>query len=192
VRSAVGLLLGGVLVTGGCYRYVPLETTTPPLGETMLFHITDRGRVGLSDRFGAGLVRVEGRLTSIDARDYVMNVFRIAQLDGARSMWSGESVRLDREFVGQVHRRQLSRSRTLALAGVITAAAAALVASTNLIGAFSGDDEGEPPVDPISSLVGRVVMGRLVAGRLGWGGGGGGGGGGGRRSKTVVLRQLVP
>lgn len=158
-----------VLAATGCYTYVPLQTASPPVGETMLFQINDRGRVGLSESFGSGLVRVEGRLTSVDARDYVMDVFRVAQLDGTRSTWSGERVRLDKEFVGQVQRRQLSRTRSFALAGAITAGVAALVASKSLIGVFSGDSDEEPPDDPISSLVGRLVIGRFVSGRLVWG-----------------------
>jgi|SRR5688572_13689007 len=152
----------------GCNAYVPVETASPPVGETMSFQITDRGRVELADRFGSGLMWVEGRLTSIDTVGYVMDVFRIQQ-NGARSTWSGESVRLDREFVGQVQRRQLSRTRTFALAGAITAGVAAFIASTSLIGVFSGDTDEEPPDDPISSLVGRLVIGRFVSGRLMWG-----------------------
>ena len=158
-----------VLAAAGCYTYVPLETATPPVGETMAFQITDRGRVGLAESFGSGLARVEGRLTSVDTRDYVLDVFRVAHVDGARSMWSGERVRLDKEFVGQVQRRQLSRTRTYALAGVITAGVAVLLASTDLIGAFSGDVDEDVPDDPISSLVGRLVIGRFVSGRLVWG-----------------------
>ena len=168
MRNASRLFLC-VLAAGGCYTYVPLETDSPPVGETMAFQITDRGRVGLAERFGSGLVRVEGRLTGVDTRDYVMDVFRVAQLDGTRSTWSGENVRLEKEFVGQVLRRQLSRKRTFALAGAITVGVAALFASKSLIGAFSGDSDDEPPDDPISSLVGRLVIGRFVSGRLVWG-----------------------
>lgn len=157
------------LAVGGCYGYVPLETASPPVGETMVFQITDRGRVGLAERFGSGLVRVEGRLTRIDTQHYVMDVFRVAQLDGARSTWSGESVTLEKEFVGQVHRRQLSRTRSFALAGAITSGVTALIASKSLIGVFSGDPEEKLPDDPISSLVGRLLMGRFVSGRLMWG-----------------------
>ena len=157
-----------VLAGTGCYTYVPLETASPPVGETLLFQINDRGRVGL-ESFGSGLVRVEGRLTSVDARDYVMDVFRVTQLNGARSTWSGESVRLDKEFVGQLQRRQLSRTRTFALAGGITAGVAVLVGSKGLIGVFSGDPDEKPPDDPVSSLVGRLVIGRFVSGRLVWG-----------------------
>lgn len=168
MRNASRLFLC-VLAAGGCYTYVPLETDSPPVGETMLFHITDQGRVGLAKSFGSGLSRVEGRLTSVDTRDYVLDVFRVAQLDGTRSMWSGESVRLDKEFIGQVQRRQLSRTRTFALAGAITAGVVAIAASKSLIGAFTGDSDDDPSDDPISSLVGRLVIGRFVSGRLVWG-----------------------
>lgn len=168
MRRASCLLLS-VLTAAGCYTYVPLETTDLPVGETLAFQITDRGRVGMAESFGAGLVRVEGRLTSFDARNYVLDVFRVTQLEGGRSTWSGERVRVDKEFVGQVQRRQLSRTRTYALAGVIAAGVAVLLASTDLIGAFSGDVDEDLPDDPISSLVGRLVIGRFVAGRLVWG-----------------------
>ena len=165
---STSLLVMCALATSGCYTYVPVETADPPVGQTLLFHVTDRGRVGL-ESFGSGLVRVEGRLTSVSTTEYVMDVLRVTQLDGARSTWSGESVRVDKEFVGQVQRRQLSRTRTLALAGGITAGLVMLVASKSLIGAFSGDPDEEPPVDPISSLAGRLVIGRFVSGRLVWG-----------------------
>lgn len=168
MRSA-SRLFPCLLAAAGCYTYVPLETANPPVGETMSFQITDRGRVGLAESFGSGLVQVEGRLTSVDTRDYVMDVFRVAQLDGTRSMWSGERVRLNKEFVGQVQRRQLSRKRTFALAGAITLGVTALVASKSLIGVFSGDPNEKPPDDPIASLVGRLVIGRFVSGRLVWG-----------------------
>lgn len=162
------LLFLCVLSATGCYTYVPLETD-PPVGERLEFQITDRGRVGLAESFGSGLARVEGRLTRVDAQNYALDVFRVTQLDGVRSTWSGESVRLDKGFVGQVQRRQLSRTRTLALAGGIAAGVAALVASRDLIGVFSGDPDEETPIDPIASLVGRLVIGRFAAGRLVWG-----------------------
>ena len=113
-------LFGAALVAQGCYSYVPLETESPPLGETVALQITDRGRVGLADRFGAGLVRVEGRVTKVDTADVVLNVFRVSQVGGAGSRWSGESVRLDRGFVGSVQKRELSRPRSWLLAGGIT------------------------------------------------------------------------
>ena len=142
---------GALLIAAGCYSYVPLETETPPVGETVALQITDRGRVGLADRFGAGLVRVEGRVTKVDTADVVMNVFRVSQVGGG-SRWSGESVRLDRGFVGSVQKRELSRSRSWLLAGAITVGAAAFIASNRLLGLFSGDRADDTPVEPIMSL----------------------------------------
>jgi hypothetical protein len=163
-------LCGALLVAQACYSYVPLETETPPLGETVALQITDRGRVGLADRFGAGLVRLEGRVTKVDTADVVLNVFRVSQVGGTGSRWSGESVRLDRGFVGSVQRRELSRSRSWLLAGAITVGVAAFIASNQLFGVFSGDPEDKTPVEPIMSRVparlhsGRVVFGRVVVG----------------------------
>jgi hypothetical protein len=163
-------LCGAVLVAQGCYSYVPLETETPPLGETVALQITDRGRVGLADRFGAGLVRVEGKVTKVDTADVVLNVFRVSQVGGTGSRWSGESVRLDRGFVGSVQKRELSRPRSWLLAGGITVGVVAFIASNRLLGLFSGDPADKPPDDPLASRVSarmfsaRVVLGRLILG----------------------------
>jgi len=48
----------------GCYEYVPVESSSPPVGQLVELKISDPGRVGLAPRFGAGLDLVEGQLLS--------------------------------------------------------------------------------------------------------------------------------
>jgi len=127
---------------------------TPPAGEPVALDITDAGRVGLSDRFGPGLLRVEGRLTSGAAQEYALNVQRVSFLNQPPSRWSGELVRIDRAFVGMVQQRKLSRGRTAFAIGVVVLAVGAIAVGTDLIGFFEGTtgDNGEPP-GPISNRV---------------------------------------
>lgn len=136
-----------------CYNYVPLATDTPPAGQLVELQITDQGRVGLSDRFGPGLERITGRLASQRENEYTVNVYRVSHLSGENTQWSGESVQLNRSFVGLVKGRQLSATRTTILV-VATAAVLYLTAGRALIGSFSGPpDEPDPGDPPVSTRI---------------------------------------
>lgn len=148
-----GMLVVAAAVSQGCYTYVPLDTESPPLGQTISLQITDRGRVELADRFGPGLARIEGLVTAADSQDVVMNVFQVAHVDGLRNRWSGEVVRVRRGFVGRLEERKLSRFRTYALAAATAGAVIGLVASQGLFGWYSGDEAPDPPDDPVDSRV---------------------------------------
>lgn len=153
-----GMLVVAASVSQGCYTYVPLNTESPPVGQTIALQITDRGRVELADRFGPGLARIEGLVTSADSQDVVMNVFQVAHVDGLRNRWSGEMVRVRRGLVGRLEERKLSHVRTYMLVGVTAGAVVGLVASQGLFGWFSGDDPGVPPDDPLESRVWTVRL----------------------------------
>jgi len=136
----------GLPALSACYEYVPMNTSATKAGEVVTFEISDSGRVGLSERFGSGLAAIEGRVESTQPDLYVISVFKVSQLSGESALWSGESVRLQRAFVATTKGRQLSPTRTtlMAIAGI--AIAGTLLASTHLIGNFSGPtDESVPP-----------------------------------------------
>ena len=99
-----------------CYGYVPLATQSPPPGQLVELQVTDKGRVGLSDRFGPGLEVIAGRVESQQANDLMIDVYRVKHITGESTQWSGESVRLDRGFVGLVKARRVSALRTTAIA----------------------------------------------------------------------------
>jgi hypothetical protein len=147
VTRCVGI--GALAVVTGCYTYVPLEPSAPPpRDETVALEITDRGRLELGDRLGPGVLRVEGRITDATPDVLMVNVFRVAQINGQRSQWSGESVRLDRAFVGRVQERQLSRTRTAIAVAAVAVGVGAFIATRGLSGLFNGGDDPGDPVDP--------------------------------------------
>jgi len=147
------IILGGLMLAAqGCYAYVPVETDVAPTGERVALQITDQGRVGLADRLGPGVTRVEGLVTSTDSTDYVMSLFRIAQIGSGTSRWSGESVRVNRNYVGGVERRQLSRGKTALVVGAVMVGVIAFIASRGLFGGVDREDSPEPPPPPGSSL----------------------------------------
>ena len=141
------------VVTGAlsaCYTYVPLRAPAPPVGETLAFEITDQGRVGLGQRMGSGVARIEGRLTGVQDNNYVVNVFSVANIDGTHALWSGEPVNLQRDFVGAVKERKLSRTRSFLLAGGIVGGITAFAVGRSLIGGGRDDREPDPGPGPVA------------------------------------------
>jgi hypothetical protein len=141
-----------------CYEYVPLVATNPPVGQLIDLQISDAGRVGLGDRFGAGVEEIIGRIVSQQGNELTVNVFSVKQLNGETTQWTGETVRIDRANVGMIKERQLSAGRTAVVAIGGAAALVLLLTNRNLLGSFSGSSEeptssGPTPAKVLSPLV---------------------------------------
>lgn len=151
-RKLCVVVLGVLPAASGCYKYAPLDSSAGvQAGEHVAVEITDRGRAELSDRLGSGVLRLEGTLTRTDSVDIVMNVWRVAQINGPTSRWSGESVRLRREYTSGMQTRTLNRGKTVMLAGAAVAGVVLFTRQFELFGfSVGGDDEPEPP-PPVSS-----------------------------------------
>lgn len=134
--SAVSMLA----IQAGCYRYVPMAGSRPALGERYSLELTDGGRVGLAERLGSGVIRVEGTLLQMTDTAYVMSVAGIETIDGGSSHWSGEKVSIPPQYIGSLQERAFSRGRTAAAIGAAAAALGAFIATRSLLGG------GSPPV----------------------------------------------
>jgi hypothetical protein len=146
-------IFGVLVVLQGCYNYAPLETGVPPVGETVELRIGDRGRLELAERLGRGVSEIEGRLTSVTEREYQLNVTAVSYLNGERSRWGGESIRLDRDYVETSAVRTLSKRRTWIAAAVVAVGIGAFIATRGLLVDFLGGGDGGPnPEPPPSSL----------------------------------------
>ena len=149
VRAGASMALAALVSSvTACYQYAPIASATPSVGQLVELQVTDRGRVGLGDRFGPGVQFIMGRLVSEQGNDFVVSVGSVKNIDGETHMWSGDTTRVDKGFIATVKGKKLSTTRTalMALAGGV---AVYLIVSTKLLGAFSGsDDEGDtgPPI----------------------------------------------
>lgn len=138
----------------GCYSYVPVDTAAqPPVGERLAFDITDQGRAALADRLGPGVLRVEGSLREQDANSYVMSVWGLSQIGTGLVRWSGENVRINKDFVGSVRKRQLSRTRTYLTVGGISVGLFVFARSQALVGGGREDEPNPPPDEPESAII---------------------------------------
>ena len=146
------VVIGVLPAALGCYQYAPLDTSAGvQAGEHVAVEITDRGRAELGDRLGSGVVRLEGTLTGTDSVDLVMNVWRVAQINGPTARWSGESVRLKREYASRVQTRKVDRGKTYLLAGGVAVGIYLFTTQFDLLGFASDNGGNEEPPPPISS-----------------------------------------
>jgi hypothetical protein len=129
-----------IALQGGCYRYVPMTGATPVTGQRYTFEITDAGRVGLADRLGPGVMKVEGTLVRQTDDAYVVSVAGIDLIGGGSSHWTGEQVPVNAGYIGGVERREFSPGRTAVAIGAAAIALGAFIVTRGLSGT------GAPPV----------------------------------------------
>lgn len=95
-------------------------------------------------------------MVGVEGNEYLVSVTHIEQLNGPRSSWAGEVMRLDRGLVDRVQRREVSTTRTLALVGGIAAGVTVLILSGGFDAVFGGDDDGNNG-DPPQERRGRPI-----------------------------------
>lgn len=133
-------LISTVALQSGCYQYVPMTGAQPVPGQRYTFEITDAGRVGLADRLGPGVLKVEGTLVRHTDDEYVVSVAGVDLISGGSSHWGGEQVPVSANYVGGMQRREFSAGRTWFAAGAAALAIGAFFLTRGLTGT------GAPPV----------------------------------------------
>jgi hypothetical protein len=142
-RRCLRPLGAGLLpLLAACYTYSPLAMVAPSPGTGVSLVLTDPGRVGAAATLGSGLVRIEGMLLRLTDTAFVMRVSSVTDVRGVQTKWAGETVSVDRGWVGNAYERHLSRSRTYFVAGAFTAGLAAFIATRTL---GSGGPALQPP-----------------------------------------------
>lgn len=135
----------------GCYSYTKAVTGAVPPGTDVSLAITDQGRVGLSERIGSGVLRVNGQVVNPADSTWVVRVSSVEMMTGGKSHWAGEEVQLPRSYVSDVATREFSRKKTWLAVGVTVGALALIVGAVSLIGGgFEGSDS--PSVPPGQSM----------------------------------------
>ena len=132
------------VLAAGCYNYAPLPALNPVPRSQVALVLSDMGRVGAGPVIGPGIARIEGAVIGSTESDYILRVAGVTDIRGRQSRWSGESVTLQRAWVGNAYERRFSKPRTYLLVGALTAGFAAFVATRHLFGsgALAGSSSG--------------------------------------------------
>ena len=136
-----------MVVTAGCYSYLPLTTPDPQPGTPVALELNDAGRVGVAESIGPGILRVQGSVVRATETAYVVSIADVLGLDRRTTKWAGETVGIQRSFVAMPYERRFSKGRTIAVIGVVLGGVTAFVLTWNLLGfggplSFGGGGDG--------------------------------------------------
>jgi hypothetical protein len=147
VALSAALLLSGVL--NGCYEFVPAQTDVMVPGKPIALEINDQGRVGLGNVIGAEVRRLSGTLVTQSDQEYEMRVTELTFLNDRTSRWSGEEVKVPKQYARTVFEQRLSRGRTV-MATLISAGLIVGGILTSSLSGRSGNEGGvgKPPPPP--------------------------------------------
>ena len=139
------LLPGAALLmtlASGCYSMNPAKGVEPQVGSRVAFDVNDAGRAALSGTMGQEIGQVDGRLLGQEDGEILMSILTVRFLRGGEQVWSGEQVRLKKEYLGARYDRRFSAGRTAALAAVTLGGVGAFLATRSLLGSGQDDNPG--------------------------------------------------
>ena len=127
----------------GCYTFLPVQTEVPPTSDRIAVILNDRGRFQMADVLGPMVDVVEGSVARQDPSSVRLLVYRVKDLRGGVSTWTGETIDIPREGITGFRERKLSKARSWVLAGTLVGAVviSALLLDLNLF----GDPQGDAP-----------------------------------------------
>jgi hypothetical protein len=137
-RAATPPLL---LLLGGCYTYVPVETAIVPEGEQVRVHLTREGVLALPELDGREGPILTGAVASRSADRISIRVPVVIRREGFLQNTLGQNVAVPLAQIERMETRKLSRSRT-GLVVVGTAGVAALVVFKIVDGAWFHEPPG--------------------------------------------------
>lgn len=141
-------------LVAGCYSMQPVAGPEPKAGDVVAFDISDLGRVELGSAMGPEIMQVEGRLLDLENGDYLVGVTTVRTLRRGVQVWSGEQVRIKKQYVARTYERKFSRSRTLVF-GLAAAGGMAYVFGRSLGVIGGGKEPTVPPIDTNIAFVPR-------------------------------------
>jgi hypothetical protein len=153
-QRRLAALLVFLVSVAGCFKLQPVAGPEPAIGEKVAFDITDMGRVQLGGSMGPEISRVEGRLLDAENGDYLLGVTSVTTLRRGTQVWSGERVRIDKQYVSRTYVRKFSRGRT-AVASALLAGVFVVILGKSLGIDWTGDSPLPPKPDTGGTLVPR-------------------------------------
>jgi hypothetical protein len=146
--AAVVLLLPNVT---GCYESLAVRTSVVPAGTQVSLAITDRGRVALGPQMGEGVTRLHGKIAQASDSTYVVKISSVEYVAAPTGHWTGEEIKVPRDYIASVSERRLSRKRSWLMAGIVVGAIVAVSAAIKIIGGGGVSDGTIPDNPPPSS-----------------------------------------
>jgi hypothetical protein len=115
LRAAILAAAAGLEV--GCYNYLPLRRSGVVPSSYLAVTLSESGSEELARYLGPNALVVSGRYLGATERGLVLSVESIASRRGDIAHWAGETIVVPSEYVRDVAQREVSRPKTVLLAG---------------------------------------------------------------------------
>jgi hypothetical protein len=146
-RGSGALVLA--LLLAGCSTLQPVQGPVPAPGARLAFDVNDAGRVALGGAMGPEIGQIEGQLLGNEDGAYVVAVSGVNYLRGGHQSWSGETVRLRPEHIGNTYERRTSTGRSIAMGVITVGGFTAFVVGRSLVTSGQEDDDGGDDDKPL-------------------------------------------
>jgi len=152
------LILACLLLSGGCYRYVPTEMAAVPHGAEVQALLTGDGIEAMRGHFGPDVNSVKGPLASWDEEGMGLLAEMTLSRPGFPPTTLTDTIWLLPHHLAGVELRELDGKRTLGFtAAVLGAMAGAILAGRAWSGSSEDPNGGDP--DPEAAIVFRIPFG---------------------------------
>ena len=127
-------MAASAITSGACYRYTPIDSSSPALGSEVRVRLTDAGAITLAPLVGNRIETVDGRVASVADTAVTLSVTGTIDRLGSEVIWKGEHVVFPRSTVGSFERRSIDKGKSYLVGGI----AAGLVAAVGIGFSISG------------------------------------------------------
>ncbi len=126
IRARLCVVIAFGVVAIGCYRFTPIEGTSPAPGQEVRLSLSDEGAVRLAPLIGPRIGAIDGRVMQSTDTALVLAVQAVVAQGGRSMAWNMERLSVPRSAVASVGTRTLDRRRTWIVAGLSVVGALAL------------------------------------------------------------------
>ena len=143
------LLILGVVLSTGCYRYVAARPEAVPAGTEVRLHLSQEAAVRVEPVIGSGLTQVDGQLEGWGS-EVVLGV-RVPTMEGAVDRGLRNRIVFAPGEVIALEVRERDRAKTYMLTAGLTAVGIGAVIAA-ISGVFGGSQNTDPPVEEDSRV----------------------------------------
>lgn len=138
MRSPIPQLWLALLISTGCYHYIPAESADVPAGATVRVRVTDTQTRRFENIVPVDRRTIQGKLVEQNTDQLLLEVPILSDLRGNRVETVAQRIDVPRTDVVDLEIRKLDRGMTALVVGAGGVAGIALVTRT-LVGAFNSD-----------------------------------------------------
>ena len=136
VRTCAAAVMAASAVTSGaCYRYTPIDSSSPALGSEVRLRLTDAGAIVMAPLVGNRIELIDGHVSSVADTAVTLSVTQTTDRLGSEVTWKGEQVVFPRTAVAGLERRSLDKGKSYLMGGIT----AGLVAAVGIGFSISGN-----------------------------------------------------